>query len=196
MKHKEKILELRSKGYSYGQIQKELGCSKATISFHCGENQKDKHSQRQLKFRKTNPISDKLSKFLTPRKKYKTILSKRYTNIAKILGKKIIQFHQTRKFKQERISFTMSFTVKELMSKIGDNPKCALTGKPIDLTKPRTYHLDHIIPASKGGKSTLDNCQILLKEVNEAKRDMLQEDFIQMCENVVKYHQLNKQKKQ
>jgi len=32
---KEKILELRMLGYSYGQIKQELGCAKSTISYHC-----------------------------------------------------------------------------------------------------------------------------------------------------------------
>ena len=35
---KEKILELRRKGLSYVEIQKELGCSKSTISFNCKKN--------------------------------------------------------------------------------------------------------------------------------------------------------------
>lgn len=36
--YKEKILELREKGYSYGKISQELSCSKAIISYHCTKN--------------------------------------------------------------------------------------------------------------------------------------------------------------
>jgi DNA-binding CsgD family transcriptional regulator len=39
---KEKILELRSKGYNYNQIKDAIGCSKGTISYHCGKGQKEK----------------------------------------------------------------------------------------------------------------------------------------------------------
>jgi DNA-binding CsgD family transcriptional regulator len=39
---KEKILELKKEGKSYRQIQKILNCSKGTISYHLGENQKEK----------------------------------------------------------------------------------------------------------------------------------------------------------
>jgi transposase len=46
MKHKDKIHELFNKGYSYSQIQEELGCSKGTISYHVGIGQKDKTLQR------------------------------------------------------------------------------------------------------------------------------------------------------
>ena len=33
---KEKILELRQLGYTYNAINKRLGVSKGTISYHCG----------------------------------------------------------------------------------------------------------------------------------------------------------------
>ena len=48
---KENILKLRSMGYTYNQIQKELGCSKGTISYHLGEGQKQKTKQRSQKRR-------------------------------------------------------------------------------------------------------------------------------------------------
>lgn len=35
---KNKILELRKNGVSYNEIQKKLGCSKSTISYHCTRN--------------------------------------------------------------------------------------------------------------------------------------------------------------
>ena len=34
---KEEILRLRQEGKTYTQIQDILGCSKGTISYHCGE---------------------------------------------------------------------------------------------------------------------------------------------------------------
>lgn len=48
---KDKILELRSKGYTYNQIQKELKCSKGTISYHLGNGQKQKTRERSQKRR-------------------------------------------------------------------------------------------------------------------------------------------------
>ena len=48
---KEKIIALASKGFSYRQIQKELGCSKSTISYHLGDGQKDKAYARVRKQR-------------------------------------------------------------------------------------------------------------------------------------------------
>lgn len=43
---KKQILVLRGKGYSYQQIQEELGCSKGTIAYHVGVGQIAKTNQR------------------------------------------------------------------------------------------------------------------------------------------------------
>ena len=39
---KEQILQLRSEGKTYDEIKEILGCSKGTISYHCGGNSKQK----------------------------------------------------------------------------------------------------------------------------------------------------------
>ena len=43
---KEKIIELREKGYSYSQIVEELGCSKSTVSYHLNEDTKKKVTKK------------------------------------------------------------------------------------------------------------------------------------------------------
>ena len=48
---KEDIIWLADRGESYRQIQKRLGCSKSTISFHLGEGQKEKNNARVRKHR-------------------------------------------------------------------------------------------------------------------------------------------------
>jgi len=40
---KEKILELREKGYSYNQIVEELKCAKSTVSYHCSNLEPSKY---------------------------------------------------------------------------------------------------------------------------------------------------------
>lgn len=62
MKHKEKILQLRKEGKSYREIQKIVGCSKGTISYHLGAGQKEKTNQR------TKSQRFKISQFIS---KYK-----------------------------------------------------------------------------------------------------------------------------
>jgi len=51
MKHKEKIIELKSQGKSYREIQKILGCSKGTIAYHLGNGQKEKTRNRSTRSR-------------------------------------------------------------------------------------------------------------------------------------------------
>lgn len=43
---KDEILKLRAQGKSYNQIIEELGCSKSTVSYHCGKGQREKNKAR------------------------------------------------------------------------------------------------------------------------------------------------------
>ena len=51
---KEDIERLSALGYSYRQIEKELGCSKGTIAYHLGEGQKEKTAARTKDIRTNN----------------------------------------------------------------------------------------------------------------------------------------------
>jgi hypothetical protein len=62
---------------------------------------------------------------------------------------------------------------------------CALTGWPLEYGK--TASIDHIIPKSRGGDSTLRNLRWVDKRVNFAKRDLSDEEFIVLCRAVVAY---------
>ena len=44
---KDSIITLRQQGKTYTEIQKELGCSKGTISYHLGPGQKEKNVARR-----------------------------------------------------------------------------------------------------------------------------------------------------
>ena len=63
MNKKEQILELREQGKSYKQIQEIVGCSRGTISYHCGVEQKLKSTERQKDRRKK--IRDMISTYKT-----------------------------------------------------------------------------------------------------------------------------------
>jgi len=52
MKHKDQILKLRAEGKTYREIKEITGASKGTISYHCGEGQKEKSLSRSTKARK------------------------------------------------------------------------------------------------------------------------------------------------
>ena len=92
---KDKIIELRNKGYSYKRISEELNCSKGTISYHIGIGQKDKYKIRRQKCRKLNPLSYKMSSFLNAKDKFpKSNLRTKYKNIRIIIYNKIREFNR------------------------------------------------------------------------------------------------------
>ena len=80
------------------------------------------------------------------------------------------------------------FKVQDLIDKIGDNPVCYLTGRPINLEEGRFYHLDHILPKSRGGDNSLENCGLTCKPANQAKTNLTLEEFVQLCREVVEKH--------
>jgi 5-methylcytosine-specific restriction endonuclease McrA len=60
--------------------------------------------------------------------------------------------------------------------------RCALTGRRLT---PDVAALDHVVPVRNGGKHVIENAQILHKIVNRAKSTMTNDEFIQMCREVV-----------
>ena len=51
---KEQILQLREQGKTYDEIKEQLGCSKGTIAYHCGEGQKLKTKEANDRRRERN----------------------------------------------------------------------------------------------------------------------------------------------
>jgi len=62
--------------------------------------------------------------------------------------------------------------------------RCALTGRPLT---PDTASLDHFVPVRNGGEHRIENVQVLHKDVNRAKSTMTNEEFVQLCREVVEY---------
>ena len=61
---------------------------------------------------------------------------------------------------------------------------CLLTGV---LLAPPNMELDHKIPLIKEGRSTIDNLQWTLPEANNAKWDLLHDEFLALCRLIVSY---------
>jgi 5-methylcytosine-specific restriction endonuclease McrA len=78
-----------------------------------------------------------------------------------------------------------TFTLKQFLDKVGAEPKCYLTGVPIDLSDTSSYHLDHIIPSSRGGDNSLENCGLASAAANKAKSDLTLDEFRHLCRLVI-----------
>jgi 5-methylcytosine-specific restriction endonuclease McrA len=57
---------------------------------------------------------------------------------------------------------------------------CHFTGWPLD----QTAHLDHIVPVKRGGTHEISNLRWTNKQVNYAKRDMLDGEFLNVIQAI------------
>lgn len=173
---KEKILKLRIEGKSYGQIKDILGCSKSTISYYCGDNQKEKLKSRTKKYRSENYLNTKVDQFKFSNRKFKDGVR----DFQRRSGGKLLK-------KSEN-----NFTYQQVLEKFGRNTYCYLTGTKIDLLVDNNYQLDHILRPKSGGKNNIDNMGILCKEVNKLKANMTIAELIYWCEKIVIFHKKEK----
>ena len=164
---KENILKLRSEGKSYNEIKKELGCSKSTIAYHCGDGQKIKNRDRARRHRK-KPLVAKLETFK-----------------AKSFKNKIRDFQRREGSTLSSDQKEFNFTVEDVIRKMGKQPMCYLSGEVINIEDFKSFHFDHIKPASKGGLNTLKNLGILSASVNKMKHDLTVEEFIDKCVQIL-----------
>lgn len=128
---KDEILLLRKEGKTYNEIRLILKCSKSTISYYCGDGQKEKSLNRCRKNRKKaiGALIHKLTR----------LKRKAHDNL------RISSFLSDG-------SFTYSTRGRiQFLNKCISNPHCFWTGEPIDLTDTKSYELDHYIQYQKEG---------------------------------------------
>lgn len=182
LKMKDKILHMRLLGLTYSQISKELNCSKSVVCYYCSVGQKEKNKERLRKHRsKCHPFKIKLYGFFCTKRKNKP--KKLMSNDDKKVLRSKIKF-----FLGE---YMQKFTEQDIIDKFGKNTICYLTGEPIDINKPRSYHFDHKVPTSKGGTNTLDNLGICTKKANQSKTDMTHDEYLELCKAVLIHHGYN-----
>jgi CRISPR/Cas system Type II protein with McrA/HNH and RuvC-like nuclease domain len=172
-----KILQLRNQNHSYSYIASKLNCSKGTVCYYCGNNQKERTLSRNREYKNSHILNKKISRFFSPRKNNQNANTNRTRTIEQKLSSKIRKFGD----------YKPMFKPKDLLGKIGINPKCYLTGRSIDLNDSKSYHLDHIIPKSKGGDNSLDNCQIACRIANLSKTELTYDEYIALCREIISY---------
>tara|TARA_B100001778_G_C18480539_1_gene580105 strand:- start:321 stop:926 length:606 start_codon:yes stop_codon:yes gene_type:complete len=177
-RRREDILSLRRQGLTYQQIQKELGCSKGTISYHCGKNQSEK---KRVKSIISRPLCKKVTRF-------KSRCSKEswrgFSNKVKCF-KRRNKGNKRTATTHWRVNVKNQYTCADVVEKIGVKPVCYLTGRKINLSKPSEYSLDHRVPSSRGGTNELENLEICSHQANQAKADLTLDEFYKLCEDVL-----------
>lgn len=169
---KNTILKLRAEGLSYSKICSQLGCSKATVAYHCNNTTKTKTLNTTKRLRKDDTLINKVDKF-----------KRRRGGITD----KTKEFQRRDKFTGKNSKAKFSFFADDVKQKIGTDPKCYLTGRLIDLSSPNTFHFDHILPVSKGGDNSLENLGIACKAANMSKHDLTLDEFISLCIEVLNF---------
>lgn len=170
---KEKIDALSNAGKSRVEIREELKCSASTICYHLNPKTKISTQQRAKRAVKSG--------------KKKEYYKAHYTGNARAqLGFKISQFHRLG-HRKNKIQLDRNFTTDDLLLHLGDNPVCYLSGVQIDLSQPSTYSLDHKIPVSKGGESTIANLGLCRSDINRAKNDKTPEEFLALCKELIAF---------
>jgi len=174
-----KIIALRQKQLTYTQIIKVLKCSRSTVSYALRKKTrllaKQNNDNQPPHYKK---IQNKIYTFKNPKTR-KTPLPIWYLNptprqISKAISTKAHTFQRK-----------MAFNYKDVHKKYGDQFSCALTGRPLKFNEPQTYEYDHIMPHSRGGDNSLSNLQILCPEANQAKGMMTDEEFKDLCKEVI-----------
>ena len=171
---------MRAEGKSYNEICEALGCTKSTVAYHCSLKEKQLARQRANREKEKSSISKKVDNFRN------TKVGPGWKEEIQSSPKKQLR-DKTKNFFRKKDG-SERFNSKDVLNKFGNNPKCYLTGTLIDLSNPRSFSLDHIMPTSKGGKNTLENLGLATRDANMAKNDMLLEDFLELCKSVLTNH--------
>ena len=195
----EKIISLYQKGFSYREIKEVLGCSLSTISYHCGDMQKEKQREKQRERNRNQcPILKKINKFKEDKSKNPSQKKKGKDNtknkikggVNKVFNSKRNQFSRVGSKKERQLSGDKReymFTNAELKDKIINDPYCYLTGEQLELEDSQHWSLDHIVPKSRGGTNELTNAGQTLKIVNQMKSDMTVDELHEMCKKILNH---------
>lgn len=165
---KEKVLELKAKGYNQREISQMLNLSKSSVSYHCNPNE---------------PAQTRARTKLARSKNAQTNLQRKVDSFRSIHNK-------SRKLEKAVKRFTndeKKFNKTDVLEKFSQQTVCYLTGEPIDLLADDDYSFDHIVPKSRGGDNSIENLGITKATVNYSKHAMTDEEYIQLCLKVVKH---------
>ena len=171
---KEKILSLRDEGKTYKEICFILGCSKSTVSYHCGFGQKEKNDNRR-KRRRLNIITRRLETFKNRKIKNLKESSRKF---------------QKRTNGNSKIDCTIqeTFNIQDILHKFGEHTKCYISGKKINLLLDENYSFDHIVPISKGGNNSFDNLGIVHETVNYIKHNLTIDELLNWSKVILEYN--------
>jgi len=186
-----KIVLLRRQGLSYRAIAKTIPCSKSTVCYHLKGGQKAAKQAQHRAYMLTGEgaVSKKINSFKS--RIYKLIQKREFFKRKKTARQQVrhkmkLYRRRSRSSSYDRVNnINKPYGIKEVLGKLGSNPRCYLTGSQIDLAKSETYSLDHVTPISKGGTNDLENMGLATRNANMAKNDLTVSQFVALCKQVL-----------
>lgn len=133
------------------------------------EHSIEEHKRRRVRYFNKSPFVSKMNRFKS----------------RKPSASKVRDFQRRNGSKLNSGDLESRFSLDDVIKKFGENPRCYLTGRLIDLSDPKTFHFDHITPASKGGSNALDNLGLLCREANRLKSDQTIKETIELCKEII-----------
>lgn len=70
--------------------------------------------------------------------------------------------------------------------------RCFLSGRPLT---PSNVSVDHLVPLSRGGSQDASNLRLVTRGANQAKSNLLLEEFVELCRDVVSEDRRRKRRK-
>jgi 5-methylcytosine-specific restriction endonuclease McrA len=140
----------------------------------CRKYYRDNHEAsllRMAEFRKRNP--QKRKEYYA--KNREAALSYRKVYAIRNREKVNEYLRRRRAFKNSADGFHTSNEVKILFIKQGGH--CAACNSKLIVSGPCKYHIDHIVPLSKGGSDWISNIQLLCRFCNCSKKDKLPHEW-------------------
>jgi 5-methylcytosine-specific restriction endonuclease McrA len=166
---KERILAAKQAHPSWGykRIADHTGLTKGQAAYALSKTRRDGVRRRTKQRRALLPLEHRVDAFI-----HKKSIRSKADDFQRRVGPKL----GSRK---------IVFSYHDVLKKLGPEPTCYLTGRKLDWKQPSSYAFDHIVPAARGGTNELDNLGILCKRVNKMKHDLLPEEFIDLCKEVL-----------
>lgn len=153
---KESILQLRSRGKTYNEIAQEVGCAKSTVAYYCNPEVELKAKVRQ----KANPNR----RVVKAASRFRTRDNKNFSKAALTPDE---------------------LATKDVLDMIGHDPRCYLSGVPIDLLESRSWALDHVTPVARGGTNELSNMRLASYTANMMKGTLLLSELLVQCQLIL-----------
>ena len=163
--YKDKIIELRRSGKTYQEIANILNCASSTVVYHLRPIVRSNAIKRAYKNKMKNP--------------------QKARNLNTICQQKLYNFKCDSKKGTKKKYSPSPISINDIRNLVYISPKCYLTGRNIDVLDSSSWSLDHIIPRSKGGPSTMQNLGISSSIANKCKHDLSLDEFLILCQEVL-----------